>query len=313
MNESHCRIALALYVGAFFWAVGFGDVVVNREAYKLLTLNPPNTVSMLSSNLLSAFSCTGGTVRALSAVDLPPPLGTGKASCVLLKYGQGSFSSAPLGWTVWTVPLAAIVVAMAVWVILRIFRPTLLRGILMTLTVLPAAVVVSSVDNNLRGLGSYPSTPVVLIIALGCGLFWWLDVFVNPGTFDKQLAAVGDDMDRIQLIYDHTKMLIKFAGGIWTATGITLAWSISSSLKAEYGATGLADLFAKWMIWLVFWGSLGLLGGIGGELGRRFGCIFDHLGRIHKEAGEAAPAKRPTSESRYDKEGDLAESETPLS
>ena len=73
------------------------------------------------------------------------------------------------------------------------------------------------------------------------------------------------------ILYDYHRDLMTLTATLFVAVCLTLVWNISTTIKETYTKAGLSEPITFWWLFCTIWGSLGLWGGIGNEIGRRLG------------------------------------------
>jgi len=138
--------------------------------------------------------------------------------------------------------------------------------------------------NDMQGLDSDSRVNILMLpIPFFAALFWFLDLFVDPQWFDIRLSGVENDLPRLKVLYDFNRDTITIVIAVFVALSVTLVWQVSSSIKAPYTTAGVNRPIVLWIFALDVWGSVGLVGGICGEIGRRFASIIDAIAKMPKE------------------------------
>jgi hypothetical protein len=180
--------------------------------------------------------------------------------------------------------LLLVLPGIAVFAIVFWLRSLLPQGSYRGASILFSFAVICIVINGLArqsvGLGFRPTVSVWLTSLSYGALFWGIDSFVVPERFDALLGAIKTDtqkIEKLKILYEHTKNTMLLVGGLVIAVCVTLAWNISSVIGDKYESAGLSGPITTWTVWLVFWWGLGVAGGIGSEIGRRQCLILNSL------------------------------------
>jgi hypothetical protein len=247
------KVGFALYIAACYFAVVLGHAFVDHElAGTQIVLDPAQTAVGEKTQTSNAYGAD--SVNIESSSKSPPWL-------LLLGSGVGVF-------------------AMVLLFLILLPRKAL-RGGLILGTFAISIICVNGISRNFAGLGFWPSVSVLLVAFFYGALFWWIDG-IAPDEFDGLLAAIRtgqgtEKVDKLKLLYDCTKNHLVLVITLFLSVCVTLAWNINTVIKEDYAQVSQSRIMSGWMIWLVFWGSLGLLGGAGREFARRMGLILEAL------------------------------------
>ena len=248
--------ALALYVTLYIiLAISMGSAAVQYCGYNELAANKEKLKGLIENDIVVEVKQNKSSTEKATG----------------LKCGNSEFYSFEIQdyWWIW-LPLAVIFWAILMRVIL--LYPSTLKGILILFLTVLTVLFFHFISNK-----TIPSNSILLSGFFGGALFWWIANFVcNKKSFPS--ICEGDfDLEELKLLYDYTKQIATFVITLFLGICISLAFNISSTINDQYAKAGLACLLTGWTIWLVFWGSLGLLGGIGAECGRRLNKIIGCL------------------------------------
>jgi hypothetical protein len=158
-----------------------------------------------------------------------------------------------------------------------------LRGFLILFSFASICILVHIIMNYTRGLRFYISTSVLMSCFFYGALFWFIDSFYEPVKFDSLLDSVVSNntgiekRERLKLLYDVIKDNLTLVSTFFLGVCIVMVFNISIIIKDQYSSEGLSSILTMWSIWLTFWGSLGLLGYIGSELGRQISQVVNAL------------------------------------
>lgn len=245
-----------LYVTACYLAILVGGAIVDTACYKRIARN----LTSLESK---------GIVKRL---PLPPHL---PSDSVLLQCAQSEFSSeAPKKLLI---ILPGLFLFLCVLLMRTLLQPGNCRGFLILFAFAVVTIITNSGARYFVGLGFKPTTSILLVAFFSGALFWWIDSFIVPDRFENLLAGIIPNVENLKILYDHNKNCATLMITIFLAICITFVWNVSGIIKEQYTPAGISQILTGWIIWITFWPSLGLLGGIGAELGKRIVLILNSL------------------------------------
>jgi len=244
------HLIFSLYVTLCYWALVLGDATVHSLCYERLE-------EMRQHKEAEEVILTRQSVAS--------------PEITLLGVGQSEFSPAQPSRAWLTLP------GIAVFVCTVAFRNLVKHGgyrgfaILASFTMI--TIVTNAASRHVAGLRFYPTQSVLIIAFFYAALFWFMDNFVRPKPFDALLEAVlareEGRLEKLRLMYDYTKNVSVLVVGLFLAVCISMAMNVFAGVKDSYDLAGIGGIMSRWITWVVFWGALGLLGGVGVELGRR--------------------------------------------
>lgn len=244
------NIGFTFYVTICYLAVIAAEPFVNEMCYDIL-LDYKNSGETENNTL---------TEKVIDASN----------NIVILKSGLSQFSSKAINK--WLIASPALVVLCLVFVVQKLRKPGRARGLMILSSFTIPCILVNSMIRRQSGLGYYPAVSVLLISFFYGALFWFIDGFCKKEEFDSIITSIENEAsknktEKLKLIYDITKNLISMVVTLFLGVCIAMVFNISSIVKEQYAVKELASVIIGWTIWLTFWGSLGLLGWIGAELG----------------------------------------------
>lgn len=230
-----------LYVTACYWAILVGGAIVDTACYKRLARN------------LESFE-NEGIVNRLPLHPHSP------SDSVLIQCAQSEFSSkAPKKLSL---ILPGLFLFLCVLLMRTLLQPGIFRGFLILFTFAFVTIITNSWSRYFVGLSFKPTTSILLVAFFYGALFWWIDSMVVPGRFENLLAGIVPNTENLKILYDHNKSCGTLMITIFLTICITFVWNVSGIIKEQYTPAGISHILTGWIIWITFWSSLGLLGGI---------------------------------------------------
>jgi hypothetical protein len=251
-------VVFALYVTGCYWAVIVVGAFVSDTCYARLNER-------------------GGYLEKEIAADVRAN-SHAPSRVQILRCAQSRYSSKSMN----KILLASPGLLLFFWIILlrRVLSDGKTRGASILFSFAVACILVNMLTRYTSGLGFSPSTSVLMAAFFYGAVFWWIDSIAEKGKFDSLLASVvasPEKTEKLKLLYEHTKNCLTLMSTLFLAVCIAMVFNISVIIKEQYTAGGLAAILTGWAIWLTFWGSLGLLGWVGSELGRQVSLILKAL------------------------------------
>lgn len=245
-----------LYVTACYWAILVGGAIVDTACYKRLARN----LTSLENE---------GIVKRLPLNQHSP------SDSVVLQCAQYEFSSKTPKKLLIILP--GLFLFLCILLIRTLLQPGSCRGFLILFAFAVITIITHSGARYFVGIGFKPTTYILLVAFFFGGLFWWIDSFIVPGRFENLLAGITPNAENLKILYDHNKNCATLMITIFLAICITFVLKVSGIIKEQYNPAGISQILTCWIIWITFWASLGLLGGIGAELGKRIVLILNSL------------------------------------
>jgi hypothetical protein len=254
-------VGFSLYVAVCYFAIICGHAYVDKICYKMLKQR---------ENFLVEEKLVTRTIKPSSTSE----------NILGLRCAQSEFPSESPKILSPLLILPGLGVLVCIY-LLQIWLPRgFYRGCLCLFIFAGSTILINALTRYRSALDFRATTTAMGISFFYGALFWWIDSSTPAAAFNSLLCAINastNKLEGLKLLYDHTKNCIILVISLFVSICITLVWNICSTIEKQYNKVGLTQILTWWMVWLTFWFSLGLLGIIGFESGRRMVAILNSL------------------------------------
>jgi len=265
-------LVISIYIAACYCALIGADTYTFIKIYRTLTEKPVMLDALVAKSFVERVEFNKGAENGYTSLK-----------CGLLEVS----SRMPVFFLIM---LPGFLVFFLVFMFLRHMVSSNRRGFCVLFSFTSICLLVGSLNNHILGIGWHPSTTVLLTSFFYGALFWYI-VNLSPAEFDENLKGLSGNTENLRILYDYTKFCWNVIVTLFLGICITLAWNISRVFtQQKYEESGLAPILIRHTIWLVFWGSLGLLGFSGTEVFRRLSALVRSL-RHQSEAEDRVCVK----------------------